>query len=46
MNGSSAIVSKEDNQYTIMYLKGKTEFFMFSVDVPYDECEKIVASIK
>ncbi len=46
VNGSSAIVSKEDNQYTIMYLKGKTEFFMFSVDVPYDECEKIVASIK
>lgn len=46
VNGSPAIISEEDNQYTIVYLKGKTEFYMFSVDVPYDECEKIIASIK
>ncbi len=46
VNGSPAIVSKEDDQYTIMYLKDKTEFYMFAVDVPYDECEKIVESIK
>ena len=46
VNSSPAIVSKEDNQYTIMYLKGKTEFYMFSDGVPYDECEKIVESIR
>lgn len=46
VNGSSAIVSKEDNQYTITYIKNKTEFHMFSDDVPYDECEKIVESIR
>ncbi len=46
VNGSPAIISKEDNQYTITYLKDKTVFFMFAEDVPYDECEKIVESIK
>ncbi|MDE6501242.1 MAG: DUF4367 domain-containing protein, partial [Ruminococcus sp.] len=46
VNGSPAIVSKEDNQYTITYQKNKTVFFFFSQDVPYEECEKIVASIK
>lgn len=46
VNGSPAIISREDDQYTIMYLKGKTEFYMFATDVPYDECEKIIASIK
>lgn len=46
VNGSPAIVSKEDNQYTITYLKDKTLFFMFADGVPYDECEKIVESIK
>ena len=46
VNGSNAVIAKEDNQYTITYEKDKTVFFMFSVDVPYDECEKIVDSIK
>lgn len=46
VNGYPAIVSKEDNQYTITYQKDKTVFFMFAQDVPYDECEKIVESIK
>ena len=46
VNGSLAIVSKEDNQYTITFEKDKTVFFMFTQDVPYDECEKIVESIK
>lgn len=47
VNGHNAIVSKEDDQYTITYIdENKTEFFMFTIDVPYDECEKIVASIK
>ncbi len=46
VNDSPAIVSKEDNQYTITYQKDKTVFFMFAEDVSYDECEKIVESIK
>lgn len=46
VNGCPAIVSKEDNQYTITYQKDKTVFFMFADGVPYDECEKIVESIK
>lgn len=46
VNGSTAIISKEDNQYTITYQKGKTNFVMFAVDVPYDECDKMAASIK
>lgn len=32
--------------FGITYQKGKTNFVMFTVDVPYDECDKIVASIK
>lgn len=46
VNGSPAIISKEDDQYTITYQKDKTVFIMFTVDVPYNECEKIVASIQ
>ncbi len=46
VNGYPAIISKEDNQYTITYQKDKTVFFMFTQDVPYEECEKIVESIK
>lgn len=46
VNGTHAIVSKEDNQYTIIYQKGKFVFFMFADGVPYDECEKIIESIK
>lgn len=46
INGNTAIISKEDEQYTITFMNGKTSFLMFTQDVPYDECEKIVASIK
>lgn len=46
VNGHSAIVSKEDNQYTIIFTNDKTSFMMFTQDVPYEECEKIVNSIK
>ncbi len=46
VNGSYAIVSKEDDQYTITYQKEKTVYFMAARDVPYSECEKIVESIK
>lgn len=46
VNGSTAVVSKEDGQYSILYEKDKTVFGMFSRNVPYDECEKIIDSIK
>lgn len=46
VNGATAIVSKEDNQYTITYQKEKTVFFMFIQDLDYNECEKIVDSLK
>lgn len=46
VNGSPAIISKEDDQYTIIFQKGKTVFIMFTQDVDYEECDKIVASIK
>lgn len=46
VNGNSAIVSKEDNQYTIAFQNGKTVLLMFTQDVDYTECDKIVASIK
>lgn len=46
VNGYNAIVSKEDNQYTITFVKDKTVFFMFTNKVPYSECEKIVNSIR
>lgn len=46
INDAPAIVSEEDGQYTITYQKDKTNFFFFSVDVPYSECEKIIKSIK
>ena len=45
VNGYPAILSKEDNQYTITFKKEKTVFFMAALDVPYDECDKIVQSI-
>lgn len=46
VNGVSAIISKEDGQYTLTYQNGKTNFFFFAVDLSYDECEKIIKSIK
>ena len=46
VNGTPAVISKEDDQFTIAYLKNNTLFFMFTRNVPYDECEKIVESIR
>ena len=46
INGSEAIVSKEDKEYIITYIKGKTVFYMYAKNVDYDECDKIVESIK
>ena len=46
VNGSPAVVSKEDDQYTIIYQKNKKEFFMAANKVHYEECNKIVDSIR
>ncbi|MDE5772186.1 MAG: DUF4367 domain-containing protein [Ruminococcus sp.] len=46
VNGKNAVISKEDNQYTIIFVNDDTLFVMFTQDVSYDECEKIVESIK
>lgn len=46
INASPAVVSYEDDQYTITYQKSKTVFFMFTQDVLYEECQKICDSIK
>ncbi|MCM1524035.1 MAG: DUF4367 domain-containing protein [Ruminococcus sp.] len=46
VNGKNAVISKEDNQYTIIFKDDDTVFVMFTQDVPYDECDKIVSSIR
>lgn len=46
VNGTPAIVSKEDNQFTIAYIKDKTKYMIFTQDLDYEECDKIVDSIK
>ena len=46
VNGHTAIISKEDDQYTLVYQMDKTVAYIFTQNVDYSECEKIVASIK
>ena len=46
VNGKPAITSKEDGQYNLIYYDGNMEYLMYSNSLPYEECEKIVASIK
>ena len=46
VNGYPAIISKEDNQFTLAYQIDKTVIFIFTQDVDYLECDKIVASMK
>ncbi len=45
VNGHDAIVSKEDNQFTLVYEYDNFCVTLFTQDVEYDECDKIVASI-
>lgn len=45
INGNKAIVSKEDNQMILIFLSGDYVFNMFTQDVNYSECEKIINSI-
>ena len=46
VNGKSAIVSKEDGQFTLIYYEGNMEYIIAINHLDYDECNKIVASIK
>lgn len=46
VNGYPAIISKEDDQFTLAYQIDNTVIVIFSQDVDYAECDKIVASIK
>ena len=45
INGRPAITSKEDNQCTLVYAKNNLLMSIFTVDVPYSECDKIIESI-
>lgn len=45
VNGNKAIVSKEDSQMILIFLSGDNVFNMFTQDVDYSECEKIINSI-
>ncbi len=46
VNGKSAVTSKEDRQYNLIYYDGNMEYFMTSDYLDYQECDKIVASIR
>ena len=46
VNGHIAIISKEDNQFTITYKADNIVTCIFTQDVDYSECDKIIASIK
>lgn len=45
INGYPAVVSKEDNQCTLSYAKDNVLLSIFTVNVPYEECDKIIESI-
>ncbi|WP_044975447.1 DUF4367 domain-containing protein [Ruminococcus sp. HUN007] len=46
INGYPAVVSKEDDQCTLSYAKDNVLLSIFTVNVPYEECDKIIESIK
>ncbi len=46
VNGKSAVTSKEDGQYNLIYYDNNIEYFMTSDYLDYAECDKIVNSIK
>ena len=45
INGYPAVVSKEDGQCTLSYAKDNVLLSIFTVNVPYEECDKIIESI-
>lgn len=46
VNGKPAITSKEDEQFTLIYYDGNMEYVIVTNHLDYNECDKIVASIK
>ena len=46
VNGKSAIISKEDGQFTLIYYDNNMEYVIATNHLDYNECDKIVASIK
>lgn len=46
VNGKSAITSKEDGQFTLIYYDGNMEYIISTNHLDYGECDKIVASIR
>jgi len=46
INGYPAMVSKEDGQCTLSYARDNVLLSIFTVNVPYEECDKIINSIK
>lgn len=45
INGYPAIVLKEDGQFTLSYARDNVLLSIFTVNVPYEECDKIIESI-
>lgn len=46
VNGKTAIVSKEDDQYTIVWTDGNMQTIIYTYNLDYEESDKIVASLK
>lgn len=46
INGKSAVVSKEDNQCTVIWADGNLESIIYTCELDYEECDKIIASLK
>jgi len=46
VNGAKAVLSQEDGQYVVNYIKDKILYTIFIQRVDYSECEKIIKSIK
>lgn len=46
LNGAKAVISREDNQMNFLYNREKFVLSIFTQNVDYSECEKIVKSIK
>ena len=46
INGRPAVISEEDDQFTLVYAKDDILLTIFTQNVPYEECHKITDSIK
>lgn len=46
VNGKPAVVSKEDDQYNIIWVNENLETMICTQSLSYDECDKIITSLK